>query len=620
MATIIQPYNYAREITAMNLLGGLLTDALQRHNEANKNRKVNTAIGTALQNLGSLGQQSMMNGQPVPEGYNDDQWAKAAHKSYTPMTQYDIGTADITPQYQSMPTAMDVQKSLAETLANPRFAMVNSTQAQQALTPYLQSLEQANTLQRRTDAANAMSKADNDQAKLAAMLRGGIMGDISSDLIKLAQEQYKFDNPNQEQYTQNRGQTTAFGSYNPRTGEYTPRGFYKNTLTPQQAADLALKRYDIDNRTALGYDTNDVADRRNYLDYTLKSDDLEERKFQYRNPHLIAHPGTDGNMYWLDSMSGEVMEMTLPDGTRVSVSPEKASDLRIMQDANGELVVVDPKTAISTPVRNATTGSAQTGKQTNKSMTNTQKQNVTDLNSTIKSLKKQIEEAEFYLGLYGEEEQNTTEYQESLAKVEELRAKLNRARRDRDSILQEADGVPTLQAEDPQEKQPVQELTPPTISNDVTQSQNLLTLQPEVSKDVSPQPPAQQQTRSPHPQSQELDPSLLPPELQPTPQNMPLDLLPPISSDHVINPPKRVPKKTQVTQETAQQGETVLDKRPSMRYEEGRDRYRPKEQVYSQKQFNDFLRSVKASDPILSQLSDEEILEILEEEGYRIKE
>ena len=246
MATIIQPYNPWREQFAANLIGPLLGnvigDAIKRHQEANANRKLNTAIGTTLQNLGTMGQQSMMNGQPVPEGYDDDQWAKAAHKSYTPMTQYNMGTADITPQNQLTPTAMDVQKSLAETLANPRFAMVNSMQAQQALTPYLQSLEQANLMQRRTDAANAVSKAENDRARLAALYRAGVMGDLSPDLIKLAQGQYQFNNPHMQSVSYNMGNRTSYGAFNPKNGIYTEQGMFSNNMTPYQLAQLGQQQ------------------------------------------------------------------------------------------------------------------------------------------------------------------------------------------------------------------------------------------------------------------------------------------------------------------------------------------------------------------------------------------
>ena len=620
MATIIQPYNPWRENLAANLLGPLLGnaigDAFKRHQEANANRKLNTAVGTALQALGTMGQQSMMNGEPVPNGYNDNQWDKAFHQNYTPMTQYNLGTAGITPQAQTLPTSMDAQKALADTLANPRFSMVNPTQAQQAMTPYLQSLEQATIQQRRADAANAVSNAQNDMARLAAMYRGGIEGTISPDLIKLAQGQYQYDNPYLQQYSQNQGQTTVFGGFNPRTGDYTQRGFYRNTLTPEQVANIALKRYEIDENTALGYDANNVQDHANYLRFRQGQDELDEKKFQFRNPPLnlittntgdkivqstynpstgeyfdeaiydiqqspseeakneIAREqiesneriaevrkrnlgyqvmkGGDGITYVFDKNTGEIIEAQSPDGTVITYPQGK----EIRKNKNGEYEVVDLASASSQVVTDKN-GKPLQGPQSKNLMTDTQKNRIERLDKELKALDSEISNADFMLNI---QDPNTPEYEAALAKVEGLHAEKKRKQQEREGILKSAE---TTQ----QPQQQVQNLLPPIVSQNITPPERLMTLQPlPVGGDISPDVPQQQ----------------------------------PIS--------------------WSKGGAATLAFPSTMAYNPSRDMYVPEGKIMTVKSMGDYVNKIRANDPEIAKLSPEEIVKVLEEEGFRIKQ
>ena len=511
---------------------------------------------------------------------------------------------------------MDAQKALADTLANPRFSMVNPTQAQQAMTPYLQSLEQATIQQRRADAANAVSNAQNDMAKLAAMYRGGIEGTISPDLIKLAQGQYQYDNPYLQQYSQNQGQTTVFGGFNPRTGDYTQRGFYRNTLTPEQVANIALKRYEIDENTALGYDANNVQDHANYLRFRQGQDELDEKKFQFRNPPLnlittntgdkivqstynpstgeyfdeaiydiqqspseeakneIAREqiesneriaevrkrnlgyqvmkGGDGITYVFDKNTGEIIEAQSPDGTVITYPQGK----EIRKNKNGEYEVVDLASASSQVVTDKN-GKPLQGPQSKNLMTDTQKNRIERLDKELKALDSEISNADFMLNI---QDPNTPEYEAALAKVEGLHAEKKRKQQEREGILKSAE---TTQ----QPQQQVQNLLPPIVSQNITPPERLMTLQPlPVGGDISPDVPQQQ----------------------------------PIS--------------------WSKGGAATLAFPSTMAYNPSRDMYVPEGKIMTVKSMGDYVNKIRANDPEIAKLSPEEIVKVLEEEGFRIKQ
>ena len=54
MATIIQPYNDWRERLAVDVIGGLVSNMIQRSQQANQNRKLNALRGVVQDELGAM--------------------------------------------------------------------------------------------------------------------------------------------------------------------------------------------------------------------------------------------------------------------------------------------------------------------------------------------------------------------------------------------------------------------------------------------------------------------------------------------------------------------------------------------------------------------------------------
>ena len=156
------------------------------------NRKENAAIANAMANAGNPGVNFMGGLNTMPEGYNDNGWQQAFHKGGTPMTQFNIGTADLVPQdqQQAMPSAWDIRQAVANTLGNPRFSMVNRENLEKLMNPYYQNAEQMRYEALRRQAAEDFGKAENP---LMSAWQGIINGTIPQSVLSSVQQQNQFD-------------------------------------------------------------------------------------------------------------------------------------------------------------------------------------------------------------------------------------------------------------------------------------------------------------------------------------------------------------------------------------------------------------------------------------------
>ncbi|MBR0168495.1 MAG: hypothetical protein IJQ08_07465, partial [Synergistaceae bacterium] len=127
MATIVQPYNPWREqlaLTALgNVAGNIISDLWKNHNQNEQNRKVNAFRGQLNQDLNNNAQNNAVSltAMGAPDGYNSNPWANAFHKTDSPLTQFDIGTAGI----GKTPSIQDIMRGVDSLAATSRFSMIN---------------------------------------------------------------------------------------------------------------------------------------------------------------------------------------------------------------------------------------------------------------------------------------------------------------------------------------------------------------------------------------------------------------------------------------------------------------------------------------------------------------
>ena len=205
MATIVvqrQPkqQNNIWEQAAVNLIGGLITDAIQRGRETTQNRKTNLALDE-IQNMLIPTTTNYMQGiGETPEGYNSNGWDKAFHKQYSPMEQFNMGTTDLipsvttSPQQTYVPTVGDFQRVMSTVLAKPRYSQLNREAFDKLSAPYLANIQENEARSRRQAVADAFSNAEDSQAAYNALFKGILSGNLPDSLSNSVQNYYTNNN------------------------------------------------------------------------------------------------------------------------------------------------------------------------------------------------------------------------------------------------------------------------------------------------------------------------------------------------------------------------------------------------------------------------------------------
>ena len=115
---------------AKGILVPMISGAIERQRQRDENRKQNAYVGELASQIAAMSGtnqgNNLMNGHPAPEGYNADPWAQAYHKTNSPLTQFDMGTADLmpfaAPKQQSTPRMTGMLNTIAGIRSNPRFS------------------------------------------------------------------------------------------------------------------------------------------------------------------------------------------------------------------------------------------------------------------------------------------------------------------------------------------------------------------------------------------------------------------------------------------------------------------------------------------------------------------
>ena len=262
MATIVRKYDPWAENLAINTIVPLITDALQRGRNAIQNKKTNLYRQQLQQYIDAQSNPSnLINGTAQPEGYNDNPYAAAFHKTNQPLQQFDMGTADIVPQQQQpprIPTLMDYERAAAEIGANPRFsAWLSPDEQRNAMLGLYNASELLRNEQKQREAAAAFNQAMGLTGKTDALTSGLINGSIAPDTFAQALTGVKYGYPYQQPYTYNSGQTTFGYSFDPVTGAMYNRIAWANSLPPKEAADLADKQDEREEQNKQFWATHD---------------------------------------------------------------------------------------------------------------------------------------------------------------------------------------------------------------------------------------------------------------------------------------------------------------------------------------------------------------------------
>ena len=251
-------------VMGANLAGNLIGDMLQRSREANQNRKLNALVNEAMNSVNAPAAQNFIaQSQVMPEVYDTDPWAAAMHKSYTPMTQYNIGTADINPlvqaAQQAKPTVQDLRNAITANLGTKRFSMLNPALVEQYMTPYYQGMEQQNQEAKKQAALDAIRNAQGDKERLNEAQIGAAAGYVPDSALRSIQGQYQYENPSAADLYRDR-QFDATMNYNRGRDAQQQANFMRN---------FEAQRYDADRN--YGLQERQIANQEEAARYALEN-------------------------------------------------------------------------------------------------------------------------------------------------------------------------------------------------------------------------------------------------------------------------------------------------------------------------------------------------------------
>ena len=228
MATIVQPYNPWREqlaLTALgNVAGNIISDLWKNHNQNEQNRKVNAFRGQLNQDLNNNAQNNAVSltAMGAPDGYNSNPWANAFHKTDSPLTQFDIGTAGI----GRTPSIQDIMRGVDSLAATSRFSMINPETIGKIRNDLLQGAY-----------AEMFRNAGNDiQGQMNALTMGAANGVVAPQILAAFSPYAAHMTPHHESKVIDAGDRQVVMDYNPANGNYTQGSIIPMGINPTNLA------------------------------------------------------------------------------------------------------------------------------------------------------------------------------------------------------------------------------------------------------------------------------------------------------------------------------------------------------------------------------------------------
>ena len=187
-------------VMGANLAGSLIGDMIQRSRQAEENKKLNALFSEVQNSMAAPQAQNFIaQSQVMPEGYDTNPWAAALHQSYTPMTQYNLATADVNPlvqaqQANNIPSVQAMRNAVLQNLATKRFGMLDPAKVEQFMTPYYQSAQQAQQEALRKEYADKLMNAQDSAERRNIAWSGAGVGVFPWDAVNAANGEYRYDN------------------------------------------------------------------------------------------------------------------------------------------------------------------------------------------------------------------------------------------------------------------------------------------------------------------------------------------------------------------------------------------------------------------------------------------
>ena len=231
MAIYVQPYNPWREQLAANIITPLIGDFLTNMRQNEQNKKTNAFRGALQDAISSQSQPVSLTHQSVPDGYNSDGWASAFHKTDTPLTQFDLGTAQ-----PKTPSIQDIAQAANSLAATKRFSMLNPETVQGIKNNMLQMVEAQRLRDTQDLYTNLFRDANSFDEQMKILAQAGFNGVGSPQMASVYNQWVQHRTPHMISSNIDAGNRNLIISTDPTTGQVVSNYSIQKGLDPAEAA------------------------------------------------------------------------------------------------------------------------------------------------------------------------------------------------------------------------------------------------------------------------------------------------------------------------------------------------------------------------------------------------
>lgn len=229
------------ETLAAGVAGNVISDLLGQIRQNDQNRKINAFKSQVAQDIDNYirgaGEGIALSPQNLPQGYNSNPWASKQHETYSPLTQFDLGTAPQTLTTPAIPAAnvpQDISRIVNNLAGTKRFSMLNPDIVTGVRDDAVKMAEARRILGLQEKFANDYADAGSWDDRVNVLTNAGLQGLPVADQMKNFITYAMHRQPHFTLQDTNTGGSIVQSLFNPGTGQVTEVGRFTKTASPDE--------------------------------------------------------------------------------------------------------------------------------------------------------------------------------------------------------------------------------------------------------------------------------------------------------------------------------------------------------------------------------------------------
>lgn len=241
------------ETLAAGVAGNVISDLLGQIRQNDQNRKINAFKSQVAQDIDNYirgaGEGIALSPQNLPQGYNSNPWASKQHETYSPLTQFDLGTAPQTLATPAIPVAnvpQDISRIVNNRAVTKRFSMLNPDIVTGVRDDAVKMAEARRILGLQEKFANDYADAGSWDDRVNVLTNAGLQGLPVADQMKNFIAYATHRQPHLTLHDTDTGGSIVQSVFNPGTGQVTQAGRFTKTASPDEIMKNQTLRYGYD--------------------------------------------------------------------------------------------------------------------------------------------------------------------------------------------------------------------------------------------------------------------------------------------------------------------------------------------------------------------------------------